>query len=506
MVCGANMGQGSSVDEGASRDFADDEDMANTLDELLVLEGHRDIVRLACVVNHELIATGSDDTSVRVWDWRSGALMAVLEGHTRPVTCLVKLSNKRLASGASDGKIFIWNVYTGLRVRELSFHKGAAVQCIIKLAENRMCSGSTDKTLFVWDQDGNEVGCIERQENENLHCMLSVANRVVTGSASSLLLVYNPETWTMVTVLAYHREAVTCLERINQTQSASGSLDGAIVVWNADTLKPAKVLSFPDRYRSEQDHIFLFHVRSLAALNQRYLICAIGSGFALFDLFTGERVLDKPDAHDAACLQVLPLYRGRKIVSCSDDGMIRLWGATQELDLLVRGAAGGSAAVDSPSVLGSSPSSISSAESTTPFRNLFSSKKKAKVNAPLLLGEMTVHSGSVLSVVGVNQTSFVSVGSDGLVVVWKDSRIQKQLRNNLANASLMSHVALNQGHAAISGDATQVTTEGEAIPPYLVAFARSLRDERGLTREQVVDQLTEQGHSQQIVAAVRQAL
>jgi hypothetical protein len=44
------------------------------------------------------------------------------------------------------------------------------------------------------------------------------------------------------------------------------------------------------------------------------------------------------------------------------------------------------------------------AEQGTTFRNLFSSSKKAKkANAPLLLGEMSVHSGSVLAVETINQ-------------------------------------------------------------------------------------------------------
>lgn len=183
--------------------------------------------------------------------------------------------------------------------------------------------------IVLWDQDGNEVGRIERQETENLHCMLHVANRIVTASSLASLFVYNPETWSFVAILAYHRESVTRLCRVNQTQFASGSLDGCIVVWNADALKPARILAFPEKYRSDIDHVYAFHVRSLFALNHRFLIAAIGNGFALFDLYTGERLLDKPDAHDAPCQQVVSLYRGRKLLTCSDDGTIKLWGAAQ---------------------------------------------------------------------------------------------------------------------------------------------------------------------------------
>ncbi len=161
--------------------------------------------------------------------------------------------------------------------------------------------------------------------------MLHVANRIVTASSLPSLFVYNPETWSFVAILAYHRESVTQLCRVNQTQFASGSLDGCIVVWNADALKPARILAFPEKYRSEIDHVFMYHVRSLYALNHRFLIAAIGNGFALFDLYTGERLLDKPDAHQASCLQVVSLYRGRKLLTCSDDGTMKLWGAAQGL-------------------------------------------------------------------------------------------------------------------------------------------------------------------------------
>ena len=550
----ALMGQGTSsqTEEGPS---FDDDPLANTLDELVLLEGHTDIVRVSCLVNNVLV-TASDDCTCRLWDWRTGMAMGVLKGHTRPINCLTRLSSKRFASGSSDGKICIWNAQTGKLVRELKFHTGA-VQCIVKLSENRICSGCNERILFVWDQDGNEVGRIERLENENLHCMLSVANRIVTGSSSSLLLVYNPETWSFVTILAYHRESVTCLEQVSQTQFASGSLDGAIVIWHADTLKPARILAFPTVYRSEAEHVFLYHVRSLVLLNQRYLIVAVGNGFALFDLYNGERILDKPDAHDAACLQALPLYRGRKILTCSDDSTIRLWGPAQDLDLLLRQSSSGSSSTTSSmssampssgvgSPLTASPSSISAAgnnstsgdardpnlssmqKETGTFRNLFSSKKKNKVNTPLLIGEMNAHSGAVESLMAVNQSTVVSLGADGLVVIWKDGRVQRQLRNNLANASLLSHASMgaSMGPANLSPRRMQqplpqseealnlasiptskdLVNDQSDVPSYILQFALTLHQERGFTIPQVLDQLADQGHAPKIIEAVAHQL
>ncbi len=447
--------------------------------------------------------------------------------------------------------MIIWNVLTGEVVRALTFHTGP-VQCIIRLDENRMCSGGGDKLLFVWDHDGNEVGRIERQENENLHCMLSVGSRVVTGSSSSLLLVYNPESWSFVTILAYHRESVTCLERITQTHFASGSLDGAIVVWHADTLKPSKILSFPEKFRSDFDHQYTFHVRSLVQLNQRFLATATGNGFAVYDLFTGDKVLDKADAHEAACLRVLPLYKGRKLATCSDDGTVKLWGPGPEMDLhmgpLPAGSsspAGGSGGAYSP--VNGSAAGTATAETAT-FRGLFSSKKKVKALAPLLLGEMAAHSAPITDIARINQTSFVSVAADKMVILWKDGQIQRQLRNHLAIASLLYHsdeplalpldvvadpivpsvrpqassrrptASASSGATAASktpapaapavpkAELNRVSTGFAGVPSYILTFARTLKDEKQLSTAQVAVHLEEQGHSKQIIDAVRQAL
>ncbi len=45
-----------------------------------------------------------------------------------------------------------------------------------------------------------------------------------------------------------------------------------------------------------------------------------------------------------------------------------------------------------------------------------------------------------------------------------------------------------------------------AVPSYILAFAQTLRDEKKLSPAQVIEHLVEQGHSQQIVDAVRETL
>ena len=82
-----------------------------------VLQGHTDWVRSLAVVGgstaQRLLASGSHDRSVRLWDVDAGTCTAVLRGHTNWVHCLADLGGGRLLSGSDDGSLRAWNTATG---------------------------------------------------------------------------------------------------------------------------------------------------------------------------------------------------------------------------------------------------------------------------------------------------------------------------------------------------------------------------------------------------------
>ena len=60
-----------------------------------------------------LLASGSEDHSVRLWDVDAGTCTAVLRGHTGAVFCLADLGGGRLLSGCEDRSLRVWNTATG---------------------------------------------------------------------------------------------------------------------------------------------------------------------------------------------------------------------------------------------------------------------------------------------------------------------------------------------------------------------------------------------------------
>jgi WD40 repeat protein len=68
------------------------------------------VISLAALPNG-LLASGSGDQTVRVWDVGARACVAVLEGHEESVFALAALPDGRLASGSGyDPGIRVWTL------------------------------------------------------------------------------------------------------------------------------------------------------------------------------------------------------------------------------------------------------------------------------------------------------------------------------------------------------------------------------------------------------------
>ena len=62
------------------------------------------------ILNTKLIASGSDDMTIKIWNYESGECISTLSGHTSDVNSLVYIPSKKLiVSGSSDKSIKIWN-------------------------------------------------------------------------------------------------------------------------------------------------------------------------------------------------------------------------------------------------------------------------------------------------------------------------------------------------------------------------------------------------------------
>lgn len=123
----------------------------------LTLSGHKSAVSAMCFAKSgHLMASGSNDTDIVLWDLVAEAGICRFRGHRDRVTDLVFLYDKDgepslLVSASKDHFIKIWNIKTQMCIQTIVEHRSEVWSLAVNAAQTRLVAGSTDHQLRVWN-------------------------------------------------------------------------------------------------------------------------------------------------------------------------------------------------------------------------------------------------------------------------------------------------------------------------------------------------------------------
>eukprot|EP00794_Sanderia_malayensis_P009662 gene9662-10649_t len=422
------------MEDGTSADVAEisDDQPRNYYDEIQILAGHSDYIHYIVRIDETRLLTASHDNTAAIWSIANGSLLFKLEGHTKPINCALSLSyivtnddydgdeiNKVLLTGSLDKTLQFWSLEDGQNKKVISDHNHA-IMCFIPLRDNddedaAYCAAGDD--ISLWNQKMELLHVFQRESDGYIKALLSIKDKkIVASSDKKKLVVYAIVTsdagveLQLSRKLAPHREAVTCLVNISDAMFASASLDGTIVVWTTYHLFPTRQFNFHEIYLDSRKNIFMYSVKHLFALEQRYIFAAISNGFYVFDTISDRCLVKQPNAHHENINQMALVSDDKLLATCSVDGTIRLWGA---------------------------PSPVSSGDAQerrrakTPLERLIGKRMKIAQQSSVtleLIGECAGNSNSVQFIVPCGQEGFVSCSSDNMLIMWKDGRLQSRRR------------------------------------------------------------------------------
>lgn len=278
------------------------------------LQSHRSPV--TCVAFHPLfssLASGSEDCTIKIWDWELGELERTVKGHTKGVLD-VDYGGPRggtlLASCSSDLTIKLWDPsdeYKNIRTLPGHDHSVSCVRFIPSGAAgaptsgNLLASASRDKTIRIWDVT---TGYCLKTLRGHADWVRSLAP---SFDGRYLLSVSNDQTarlWDMAQseakiTFVSHEHVIECC-----------------------TFAP------PSAYP---------HLASMAGLKKAPApsssaeFCATGGRDKLIKLWDCRGTLIKTlTGHDNWIRALMFHPGGRYLLSCADDKTIRCWDLTQE--------------------------------------------------------------------------------------------------------------------------------------------------------------------------------
>ncbi|KAI0075257.1 miller-Dieker lissencephaly protein [Panus rudis PR-1116 ss-1] len=119
-----------------------------------VLQGHRgQVLKVAFHPTFNLLASASEDSTVKIWDWETGEFERTLKGHTRPVNDLdFDSKGNLLVTCSSDLFIKIWDAQNDWKnTKTFPGHEHTVSSVRFMPGDQQIVSASRDRTIRIFD-------------------------------------------------------------------------------------------------------------------------------------------------------------------------------------------------------------------------------------------------------------------------------------------------------------------------------------------------------------------
>ncbi len=206
------------------------------------LMGHKDTIRaLAMSADGRILASGSGDTTVKLWDLSTGKLISKLSGHSSPVWSVgLTKDGQTLISASEDGSINIWNLRTGAVKTIESAHNGRIFAVALSPDEQTFATGSLDHTIKIWHLS---TGKLIRTINGHTDAVRSIAyspdgKQLASGSWDKTIKIWKAQTGEKLQLIEGHSDRIVALTFSNDGQQlASSGIDPVIKLWDVKSGK-----------------------------------------------------------------------------------------------------------------------------------------------------------------------------------------------------------------------------------------------------------------------------
>ncbi|KAF9808857.1 hypothetical protein IEO21_07722 [Rhodonia placenta] len=240
-----------------------------------VLTGHRgQVLRVAFHPTFNLIASASEDATVKIWDWETGEFERTLKGHTRAVNDVdFDSKGNLLVTCSSDLFIKIWDVQNDWRnTKTFPGHEHTVSSVRFMPGDQQIVSASRDRTIRIFDVASTHlvrtimghsdwVRCIEPSDDGRLiaSCSNDQTARISDPLTGETKMEFRGHEHTIEVVAFAPIVAYTAIRELgglpdkdrtkrSGTYLATGSRDKTIKIWDTQSGQMIRSLAGHDNW------------------------------------------------------------------------------------------------------------------------------------------------------------------------------------------------------------------------------------------------------------------
>ena len=290
-----------------------------------IFVGHTDHVwSVAFSPDGQTLASGSQDSTIRLWDTHTGKLKMTLIGETGGIYSVAfSPDGQTLASGSQDSTIRLWDTHTGKLKMTLIEHAGWVASVAFSPDGTTLASGHAYQTLLLWNTTTGQSEKTLRGHTEVVEFVVFSPDgeMLASGGRDQTIRLWNPHTGKQIRLLTVTSPVNRLAFSPDGGTLASGSWDKTVRLWNPHTGKLERTL--PNQGGWVNPVAFSPDGRLLAIGNR---------GISLWDTETGQyKAPLAEEIGDAVCLVFSP--DGTTLASGSGDKKVRLWDMTPFLPI-----------------------------------------------------------------------------------------------------------------------------------------------------------------------------